>query len=124
MLNNIIIMGRLTADPELRITDNSQYCKFSIATARPKKKNEETAISDFFNCVSWGGIAKIVNMYYHKGDIIVLSGHLRNNSFEKDGKLIVSNEILVREIHFTNEKKSESQELPPETVYSETNLPF
>lgn len=124
MLNNIIIMGRLTADPELKSTENSQFCRFSIATDRPKKKGKDNFETDFFNCISWNSLAKMVNLYYHKGDMIVLGGHLRNNKYEKDGKLHVSTEILVSEIHFANSKKSGAQDLQPQTEYTEANLPF
>lgn len=92
MLNNIIIMGRLTADPELKSTENSQFCRFSIATDRPKKKGKDNFETDFFNCISWNSLAKVVNLYYHKGDMIVLGGHLRNNKYQKDDKLHVSDE--------------------------------
>lgn len=124
MLNNIVIMGRLTGEPELKSTENSQFCRFSIATSRPKKNGQKETETDFFNCISWNNLAKIVDLYYHKGDMIVLSGHLRNNKYEKDGKLHVSTEILVSEIHFANSKKSDEQDLHPEAEYTEANLPF
>lgn len=124
MLNNLIIMGRLTAEPEVKASENSEYCRFSIAVDRPKKKGEEKAETDFFNCISWNGVAKIISKYYHKGDTIVLGGHLRNNRYEKDGKTHTVTEIFAREIHFTNEKKSDRQELPPEVRYTEENPPF
>ena len=56
--------------------------------------------------------------------MIVIGGHLRNNVYEKNGEKRVFTEILVREIHFTGTKKSEEQELPALTEYTEENLPF
>ena len=124
MINNITIMGRLTADPELVKLEASEYCRFSIATARPKKKDVETAETDFFSCISWNSTANIIAKYLSKGDMIVIGGHLRNNVYKKNGEKRVFTEILVREIHFTGTKKSEEQELPALTEYTEENPPF
>ncbi|MGN0593890.1 MAG: single-stranded DNA-binding protein [Hominimerdicola sp.] len=118
MLNHFIVMGRLTAEPEVRYTEKDKIplCRFSIACTRPKRKDSEQE-TDFFNCVAWRNAAEIVSNYYSKGDIIVIVGQLHNNSYvDKDGKKRITNEVLVKEIHFTGngKKKSEnSEQLPP-----------
>ncbi len=108
MINNLTIMGRLTAEPEVTYTgaDNIPLCKFSIAVNRPKRKDAEQE-TDFFNCVAWRGLAGVVSEYCHKGDLIVLIGSLKNSQYEKNGDKRVSTQIVVKEVHFTNSKKRE-----------------
>lgn len=59
MLNNVMIMGRLTADSEVKIAGENRYCRFSLAVQRPKRKGEETAETDFFNLVAWNNNADV-----------------------------------------------------------------
>lgn len=122
MLNHIELMGRLTADPELRTTENGDIpvCGFSIAVPRPKRKDSEQ-ITDFFNCVAWRGTAKIVCDWFGKGDIIILEGTLRNRHYlDKHNVKRTVAEVLVEKVHFTNstrknpdEKASELPDSPP-----------
>ena len=67
MLNHFIVMGRLTAEPEVRYTEKDKIplCRFSIACTRPKRKDSEQE-TDFFNCVAWRNAAEIVSNYYSK----------------------------------------------------------
>ena len=119
MLNHFIVMGRLTAEPEVRYTekDKTPLCRFSIACTRPKRKDSEPE-TDFFNCVAWRNTAEVVSKYYGKGDIIVIAGQLHNNSYvDKNGKKRITNEVIVKEIHFTGntKKKIENAENLPST---------
>lgn len=131
MLNYVMMMGRLTADPELRTTEKgSEFTAFSIAVQRPKPKDGEAAV-DFFNCVAWKSRAKIVSDWYHKGDMIMVVGTLRNRRWtDKNGSNRISEQIIVKEIHFTGGQRRNSEDaLPPTpddlngfTVLSETDL--
>lgn len=144
MLNHLMIMGRLTADPEVRYTEreNIPVCRFSIATARPKRKDIEVE-TDFFNCIAWRNLADIVAQWYKKGDIIVIYGTLRNRPYiDKDGNNHTATQIVVKEVHFTGGKKatSNSDNLPSspdglegmagidpnefEEIFSEEDVPF
>lgn len=82
MINNINIMGRLTADPEIRYTgnDNVCVCNFSLAHTRPLSKNGER-ITDFFDCVAWRGRAEFLERNFSKGDMIAIAGKLYSESF-------------------------------------------
>ncbi len=106
MLNNVMLSGRLTANPNLTDLDNSKYCKFRIAVKRPRRKNEETPETDFFNCIAWNKNASIICDWYKKGDIVMIAGNLRNHRYEKNNEARISTEILVKEIYFTNNKKT------------------
>ncbi len=117
MLNYVMMLGRLTAEPELRTTESgNDFATFSIAVQRPKPKDGEAA-ADFFNCIAWQSRAKIVTEWYHKGDIIMLVGTLRNRRWvDKNGNNRISEQIVVKEIHFTgSQKKNEAASNLPAT---------
>lgn len=106
MLNKFMVSGRLTADPEIKITGESRYCKFSIACDRPKRKGEEKAEVDFFSCIAWNRNADVIVDWFGKGDTITLVGSLHNNNYETDGIKHYRDEVKVEEIHFTGGKKN------------------
>lgn len=120
MLNYVMMMGRLTADPELRTTENgNEFATFSIAVQRPKPKDGDNE-TDFFNCVAWRNRAKIVSEWYHKGDMIMIVGTLRNRRYtDKNGNNRIAEQIIVKEIHFTGgQRKSNVQATQIETSLS------
>jgi single-strand DNA-binding protein len=123
MLNQIMLMGRLTADPEIRTTEDSRYCKFSIAVQRSKRKGENNAETDFFNCIAWNRNADVIADWYSKGDMLMIVGTLRNSTYEKNGEKRVSTEIVVREIHFTVSKKK-STDSEYEDVFADEDTLF
>lgn len=85
MLNKIILMGRLTKDPELRGTGNgAKVCKLSIAvnrTRKDKQSGDKIEETDFFDCDVWGSTGETVGQYFHKGDMILVEGEARNNNW-------------------------------------------
>ena len=79
MINTVVLMGRLTADPELRETSNGvSYCRFSIAVDRAHKSGEDK-VTDFLNCVAWRQTAEFISRYFTKGQMIAVVGSLRGN---------------------------------------------
>jgi single-strand DNA-binding protein len=116
MLNYVMMMGRLTADPELRTTENgTDFTAFSVAVQRPKQKDKDPE-TDFFNCIAWRNRAKIVAEWYHKGDMIMFVGTLRNRRYtDKNGNNRYAEQIIIKEIYFTGGKKSGSNEDLPST---------
>lgn len=110
MLNNITIMGRLTADPTVKKTPNGTLvCNFSIAVQRPKKKDSETE-TDFFNCVAWNGAAELIEKYFSKGNMIAIQGYLRNDIYLKNNEKRTVTRIIVKTISFTGEHRKEGDE--------------
>lgn len=134
MLNNVMLMGRLTADPELKTTAESRYCKFCLAVQRPKRKGEESAETDFFNCIAWNRNAEVICDWYGKGDMMMLVGTLRNHRYEKNGEKRIATEIAVREIHFTSNTKRNSDDSSTydfsyspdefEEIFADEDVPF
>ena len=116
MLNYVMMMGRLTADTQLRKTESGiEFTVFSIAVQRPKSKERESE-TDFFDCIAWGSRAKVICDWYEKGSMIMLVGTLRNRRYtDKNGNNRTSAQIVVREIYFTGgQKKNDNDDpLPP-----------
>lgn len=108
MLNMIMELGRITADPELKMTpEGREYVKFSIAVQRPKTDKNSDPGADFFNCTAWKTTARLITEWYSKGDLILVQGTLRNNHFtDKNGVKHYSEQIMVNQVHFTNSKRA------------------
>ena len=117
MLNHIVIMGRLTRDPELRRTSNGKaVTSFTVAVDRdfaPKGAEKET---DFFDCVAWNNTGEFVAKYFRKGSLAVVSGRLQTRSWtDKDGNKRKTVEIVADSCYFGESKKSSA---PPAPSYS------
>ncbi len=119
MLNKVLMSGRLTAEPEVKTTGDNRYCKFAIACERPKRKGEEKAETDFFNCTAWNSNADVVSKWFGKGDMITIVGSLRNSTYEKNGEKRTSTEVRVDEIHFSGGNKRNNAE--PTIALTEAN---
>ena len=108
MLNRIIIMGRLTRDPELRRTQNgTAVTSFSLAVDRDFK-NKETGDTpcDFIDCVAWRSTAEFVNNYFTKGRMAVVEGKLQIRPWkDRDGNNRRSAEVIVDNIYFGDSKR-------------------
>ena len=77
-MNKITLIGRLTADPELRqTTTNTSYCNFTLAVERPYKKDK----TDFIKCIAWRNTADLIAKYLQKGSPICIEGHMENNDY-------------------------------------------
>ena len=86
-LNCIIIHGRIARDPEINFYNGDKaVCKFSVAVNRAFKDKDGNYAADFFNCVSFGKQAEMIDKYFHKGDGISVRGEMQNNKYtDKDG---------------------------------------
>ncbi len=106
-MNKVIMMGRLTRDPEVRYStgaNSTAVGKFSIAVDR-KFKREGQPEADFFNCTTFGKQAEFIEKYLRKGVKVVISGTLQNDNYTtKDGAKVYGVNILVDEIEFAESK--------------------
>ena len=112
MLNKVIIMGRLTADPELRQTaSNTATCTFTVACDRNFASQGQERQADFITVVAWRQTAEFVSRYFRKGSMIVVEGGLRTRTYNDkrypDVKHYVM-EVLADQVYFGESKKSES----------------
>ena len=112
MLNQIVIMGRLTRDPELRRTGSGiAVASFSVAVDRdwPNKETGEKE-TDFIDCVAWRHNGEFVSKYFSKGSMIVVSGRLQIRPWvDKDGNKRKTAEIVADNIYFGESKKKETE---------------
>ena len=82
-MNKVIIMGRLTRDPELRTTESGvSSCRFSVAANRRFKNQSGEYDADFISCVAWRQTAEFISRYFSKGQMIALEGTLRTGSYK------------------------------------------
>ena len=108
-MNKVILMGRLTRDPEVRYSQGSNttcIAKFSIAVDRRFKRDGE-ADADFFNCTAFGKQGEFVEKYLQKGTKILLTGRVQNDNYEKDGVKHYSVQIMVDELEFAESKNAQ-----------------
>ncbi|MBR2455055.1 MAG: single-stranded DNA-binding protein [Clostridia bacterium] len=105
MLNTAIIMGRLTADPELRKTTSGlSVTSFTVAVERNYKSGEERQ-ADFINVVAWRGTADFVSTYFKKGQMIAVQGSIQTRNYEdKNGNKRTAVEIVADNVSFCGSK--------------------
>jgi len=108
MLNKVVLMGRLTRDPELRYTaSNMPVCSISLAVNRRFARQDEERQTDFINIVFWSKTAEFVSKYYTKGLQVVVSGRLQSKNWEdKEGKKHYTMEVVGDETYFAESKKA------------------
>ncbi len=107
MLNKVIIMGRLTADPELRQTQSGiANCRFSVAVDRPYQKDKEKQ-ADFIRVTTWRQTAEFVSRYFSKGKMIIVEGSLRNNDYtDANGVKHYSMDVQADNVMFGESKNA------------------
>lgn len=105
MINCAVLMGRLTAEPELRTTvSGTAVTSFSIAVEREYQQNGERQ-TDFFPVVAWRQTAEFICRYFHKGNMIAVQGNLQNRQFEaNDGTMRTVTELIVAHASFCGNK--------------------
>ena len=112
MLNHIVIMGRLTRDPELRYTQSqTPVASFTVAVDRDfSGRDGGERQTDFIDCVAWRNTAEFVSKYFHKGSMAVVSGRLQLRDWtDRDGNKRRSAEVVVDNIYFGESKRSEGE---------------
>lgn len=102
MINSVVLIGRLTRDPELRETASGTHvCGFSVAVDNGYGENKKT---DFINCVAWKGTADFVSRYFTKGQMIALTGRISTRTWDDNGTTRYATEVTVREVDFCGGK--------------------
>ena len=108
MLNHIVIMGRLTRDPEVRYTQSQiPVASFTLAVDRDfTSKDSGERQTDFINCTAWRNTAEFVNKYFHKGSMAVVSGRLQIRSYQdREGNNRTAAEVVVDNIYFGESRR-------------------
>lgn len=112
MINKVILMGRLTRDPEMRHTNSgTPVTTFSIAIDNGYGDNKRT---DFVNCIAWNKTAEFVTKYFAKGKMIIVIGRITTRSWEtQDGKRAYATEVVAKEVSFGETKSSQQTATQP-----------
>lgn len=110
-MNKAILMGRLTADPELKKSPSgTSVAKFCVAVNRRFKNAQGGYDADFINCVAWRQTAEFLCKYFKKGSSVSIVGSIQTSSWEgTDEKRYYKTEINVEEIYFVGEAKKSGQ---------------
>lgn len=108
MLNRVVLVGRLTKDPDLRYTPNGiAVANFTIAINRPFSNQQGEREADFINCVAWRKQAENLANYMRKGSQIGVDGRLQSRTFEgQDGKTVFVTEVVADSVQFLEPKNS------------------
>lgn len=109
-MNKVILMGRLTKDPELRYTQNTNTarCTFTLAVDRRFIKQGEERQADFINIVAWRKQAEFCSKYFTKGLKVVVVGSLQNRSWDDiEGKRHYATEVIAEECYFAESRKAD-----------------
>ncbi|MBU5481868.1 single-stranded DNA-binding protein [Blautia sp. MSJ-19] len=111
-MNKVILMGRLTRDPEVRYSqgDNATaVARFTLAVDRRIKRDNEASV-DYINCVSFGRSAEFAEKYFRKGTKIVVAGRIQTGSYtNKDGQKVYTTDIVIEEQDFAESKATSQQ---------------
>ena len=119
MLNKIILMGRLTRDPELRRTQSgTAVTAFSLAVDRDFKSQSGEKETDFIDIVAWRGTAEFVSKYFTKGRMAVVEGRLQIRDWtDRDGGKRRSAEVIADNVYFGDSKREGGSDYSPAPAY-------
>lgn len=111
MINRVVIVGRLTRDPDLRYTANGvAVANFTLAVNRPFSNQQGNQEADFINCVIWRKPAENLTNYMSKGNLIGVDGRLQTRSYDgQDGKTVYVTEVLAASVQFLEAKKNQNR---------------
>lgn len=129
-MNVAIIMGRLTAAPEMRRTDNDiAVASFTVAVDRDFKDKDGNKQTDFIKCVAWRKTAEFVQKYFGKGSAIAVEGKIQVRQYEKDGEKRWVTEVVADHVHFCGSKSTSGEATAQEPKFEEvpeddSELPF
>ena len=134
MINNVVLVGRLTHKADLKFTTNGKnYTQFSLAVQRKFKNQSDEYETDFLNCTLWGKAAENFTKFTRKGSLVGVEGRLQTRNYEKDGRKIYITEVIAENFSLleskstTEARDTQAQETTniPETIeFSEDDLPF
>lgn len=129
-MNKVILMGRLTKDPEVRYTQatNTMVTSFTLAVNRRFVKQGEVRQADFINIVAWNKTAEFVSKYFSKGQQVGVIGRIQTRNYDnEEGIKHYVTEVIAEEVYFAGEKKDVEQNDTTTADFEITNsddLPF
>lgn len=115
-MNKVVLIGRVTRDPELRYTaSNIPSTRFTLAVNRPFENQNGEREADFINVVVWRKQAENVKKYVSKGSLIAVEGRIQTGSYERDGQRVYTTDVVADNVQFL-ETRSQSQNRTDDNV--------
>lgn len=115
MLNQIVLVGRITQDPKVTELDNGKkVCNVIVAIPRSYKNENGEYDTDFIKCTMWSGVAENTSEYCKQGDLIGIKGHIQTRVIEKDNSKQTIQEVIAEKVTFlakTKEKNDDEIEI-------------
>lgn len=112
-MNKVILMGRLTREPEIRYSqgnDQMAIARYTLAVERRYNRNAEQT-ADFINCVAFGRLAEVAEKYFHRGTKLAVTGRIQTGSYtNKDGNKVYTTDVVVEDQEFAESKGSSSSD--------------
>lgn len=111
-MNKVILMGRLTRDPEVRYSQGENalaIARYTLAVDRRFNRNSDENTADFINCVAFGKAGEFAEKYFHKGIKIAVTGRIQTGSYtNKDGVKVYTTEVIIEDQEFAESKNASS----------------
>lgn len=119
MINNVVLVGRLTKDVEVKKTQSGlSVASFTVACDRrlsQEQRNNNEQSADFISCVAWRGSADFLGQYSHKGDTVGIEGRIQTRNYDRDGQRVYVTEIVANSVsilHSTQPRQAQAQTQP------------
>ena len=108
-MNKVILMGRLTKDPETKTAQSGvTITTFTLAVNRKFTKEGEEKQADFIFCKAFGKTAEFCNNYYKKGQQVTICGRIQTGSYDKDGQKVYTTDVIIEDAYFADSKKQDN----------------
>lgn len=133
-MNNVVLIGNLSRDPELSYTPNTQtaVCRFTLAVNRPKRDGQDTG-ADFIRIIVWGRQAENCKRYLSKGRKVAVSGRITTGSYkDRNGQTVYTTDITAENVEFLSAQEAKPQEtsqrrwddMPDSFSQADADIPF
>lgn len=110
MNNNVLLIGRLVKDPEVKTNEKAKFGYIKLAVTRNYKNENGEYESDFIDVTCFSHVAEYLSLYCKQGDLVGIKGRLQNSSFEKDGETIYKTSVVAESVSILAHKKNEETE--------------
>jgi single-strand DNA-binding protein len=119
MINQVILVGRLTRDPELRVTkEGNSVVNVTLAVNRNFRNQKGEIEADFVNCIIWRKLAENLSLYCKKGALVGITGRIQSRTFESEGKKKYVTEVIAESVRFLDSNKSQVADVEKEVQLS------
>lgn len=115
MINRVVLVGRITGDPELRRTSTgTAVVSFTLAVDNRFQRDSERS-ADFISCIAWNQTAEFMEKYVHKGDLLGVDGRLQTRNYESNGKRVYVTEVVCENLRMLQSKNSSGRDASSES---------